>query len=471
MSQNQSSHDGRFAIPDVGERTAAISERLSGPSLGGHFVLFQGQYKELPIVDLPQEMLVYRADNGRLMLELQQLQQRRSLQPSFFHDNQDDAAVQEDLHALLLKLSKAPEGPIFQELQHQKQQTEPLLITAHGVVVNGNRRLAAMRQLLYDNPSTYKGFFRVRVAVMPKEAQEQDIEYVEAALQLAPETKLAYSWINRRLKLRRQKFELQLPVPQLLESYRLVSAKELDCELEELELAEAYLQDYCDKAWQYEQILDAEDLFVGLNASLKHAALEKRDFWRLAGFAMIYSRKELGVKLAGYFPFVAPQPAFAPDLTLVELAREEGLVEKEEEKPLLTLPARVEKQLVDMLWQKEETKRLSLEIVNILDQIRIDQNKREAPKRLLKNVHNARRLAEKMEAGALTRKQKGELGSELAAIMHHSKRLLEADADAPPPLSLRQRRMRKLRENPHAYFADSQNPVLRKLKVFFKPKP
>jgi hypothetical protein len=460
----------RFTIPEQEIRAVAISERLSSPLLGGHFVMYKGQYKELPIVDLPQEFLVYRADNGRLMLELQQLQKRRGLQPSYFHDNQDDASVQKDLHVLLLKLSKDQVGPIFQELQRLKQQTEPLLITAQGVVVNGNRRLAAMRQLLHEDSKTYQGFSKIRVAVMPKDAQNQDIEYVEAALQLAPETKLAYSWINRRLKLRRQKNELKLQVPLILESYRLQSAKVLDCELEELELAEMYLRDYCGQPGQYETILDAEMLFVGLNASLKHAAVSKRDLWRLAGFAMIFSRAELQVNLEGYFPFAAPKPAFAPDLALVELAREEGIEQREQDEGSVDLPPRAEKLLADVLWQKDEAKRLSLEIVNILDQIRIDQNKREAPKRLLHNINNARRLAERLEAGALTKQQKAEFGSELAAITHHSKRLLETGEEAPPPLSLRRRRLRKLVDNPYAYLSDSQYPVLRKLKVLFKPK-
>lgn len=459
-----------FSLPSEAERSAAISEGLEGPVLGGHFVFYQGQYRELPVIELPNELLAYRADNGRLMLELLQLQKSRGLDKYFFHDNQDDATVQQDLHSLLLTLSKDSNGPIFQELKRQKQQTDPLLITAHGVIVNGNRRLAAMRQLLQEAPDSFRKFSRVRVAVLPREAQPQDIEYVEAALQLAPETKLAYSWINRRLKLRHQKYELKLPLPQLLESYRLQSAKEVVCELEELKLAETYLQDYCCEPMQYAEILDAEALFVKLNASLNKIAVAKRTLWQLLGFAMILSRNELKVKLVGYFPFTPPQPAFAPDLALFELARSEGLLQGEQSRDADPLPARAEKLLSGLLRQRGDAGRLSQEIVNILDQIRIDHNKNETPQIMLRNIQNARQLAERIEAGVLTKQQRAELGSELAAFTHHSKRLLETGAGAPPPLSVRQRRLRKLREDPYAYFADSRYWFLRKLKVFCKPK-
>ena len=84
-----------------------------------------------------------------------------------------------------------------------------------------------MRALLAENLDKYKSFQNVRSAVLAADACSRDIEYVEAALQLAPETKLAYSWINRRLKLRRQRDVLEIPIQELLESY--VVIKRLKC--------------------------------------------------------------------------------------------------------------------------------------------------------------------------------------------------------------------------------------------------
>ena len=102
---------------------------------------------------------------------------------------------------------------------------------------------------------------------------------MEAALQLAQETKLAYTWINRRLKLRRQRDELKLPLAQILESYRLESAGDLERELQELELAEAYLQDYRHEPGHYALVEYAEKLFVGLLATLQTFEEKDQDVW------------------------------------------------------------------------------------------------------------------------------------------------------------------------------------------------
>jgi hypothetical protein len=47
------------------------------------------------------------------------------------------------------------------ELEREARQVEPLLVTAEGLVVNGNRRLAAMRALQLRDPVRYAGFAEV----------------------------------------------------------------------------------------------------------------------------------------------------------------------------------------------------------------------------------------------------------------------------------------------------------------------
>lgn len=466
------------------EQRAEIIQQLSRDSrIGSYFALYKGSYQELPVIEVPAELLFYRPDNGRLITRLQELQCKKGLGTEYFRENQEQPQVQQELHSLLLQLAKDPQGPIYQELQAQAQQTEPLLISAQGLVINGNRRLAAMRELLAQDPVKYQGFSRVRAAVLPAEAGLQDFEYVEAALQLAPETKLAYSWINRRLKLRRQRDELKLPMEQILESYRLQSAQEVERELQELELAEQYLRDFCHKPGEYALLEDAEEFFLGLNQTLQDQTLKYHELWRLAGFAMIFARHKLkvGLKrtanqapdqwiLAGYFPFAEPSPGYAPRQAMFELALDEGLLRDEKKADLTSLPVRIEEDLADILRQSSEASRLAQTLVNILDQIRIDSQERNAPKRFLKNMQQARRLAERLEEGALSSKQKAELKSELAAVELHSSRLLGNSDEAPGVLTHRRRKLRKLKNNPHAYFRDAKNPLLRSFKVFFSPR-
>ncbi len=198
--------------------------------------------------------------------------------------------MQQLLHRFLLDKARDPGGPVLQELERQGLQTEPLLITADGLLINGNRRLAAMRQLLAQDPARFASFAEITAAVLPADAGSVDLDAIEAALQMAPETKLAYGWINRRLKLRRQRDDLKLPLQTILDAYRMPGPIQLDREIEELALAEDYLADYCDAPGLYSLVGQAEALFVGLRERLAALPDELRPLWRLAGFAMINGR-------------------------------------------------------------------------------------------------------------------------------------------------------------------------------------
>jgi hypothetical protein len=402
------------------------------PAEGGHFVFFRGEYKKLPIAIVPEGLLLYRPENGRLTMQLRELEQSQNLQPGYFAANRESPEVQKQLHLILLEMSKNPQGPIYQELGRQAQQTELLLVTADGIVVNGNRRLAAMRALLYKDPDQYGKFQNVRAAVLPVDASPEDIEYVEAALQLAPETKLAYSWINRRLKLRRQRFDLSLPVSRILESYRLESQADLDRELSELAMAEDYLENTLGRPGHYALIEDSEKLFSGLHSNLCQLPENDRCLWRLAGFDMILARDKIDADLCAYFPFAAPKPAHIPVRVLFRLAAEEELLSEQQLKQESDLPESTRRQLAAVLFRTAEAPRLTRIILDILDHLQIEHREQNAPKRTLKRIQQARQLIENLEPETLTSNQRARIGSELSAIVYHGRRLLEGDPSTPP---------------------------------------
>lgn len=68
-----------------------------------------------------------------------------------------------------------------------------MLISADGVVVNGNRRLAAMREL-WASSSEFRSFEHVACAVLPQSATADEILKLEIELQMQPDTKLPYDW-------------------------------------------------------------------------------------------------------------------------------------------------------------------------------------------------------------------------------------------------------------------------------------
>ncbi len=73
------------------------------------------------------------------------------------------------------------------------QQTDPIICTDEGVVVNGNRRLCVWRQLYYSQPDKYPHFKTIRVALLP-DHDEAGVYELEVALQIHPDMKADYTW-------------------------------------------------------------------------------------------------------------------------------------------------------------------------------------------------------------------------------------------------------------------------------------
>ena len=73
------------------------------------------------------------------------------------------------------------------------QQTEPIVCTSEGVVVNGNRRLCAWRSLYYSDQNRYKHFQTISIAILPL-CDERDIEELEKRLQIQNPMRAEYHW-------------------------------------------------------------------------------------------------------------------------------------------------------------------------------------------------------------------------------------------------------------------------------------
>lgn len=83
-----------------------------------------------------------------------------------------------------------------QDLGSRKQQ-EPAVVTADGVLINGNRRAAALRNLYVDDHVLTAQY--VQCLVLPEDATSAEIIDLEAELQVARDFKEEYSWINEAL--------------------------------------------------------------------------------------------------------------------------------------------------------------------------------------------------------------------------------------------------------------------------------
>ncbi|GAA2592876.1 hypothetical protein GCM10010435_84830 [Winogradskya consettensis] len=159
-------------------------------------VEFRGMPLNVQVIDVPVNQLYYNPGTHRIRAQ-------RSHDPAkdrLLDDDPWSAESQEYLHYLLTSQPADPSrrDPRFDELKEslrEYRQLEPGLITRSGILVNGNTRRAALKEL---------GELSTRVGVLPESCGWDDIHAVELTLQLRQDHRRDYSYINHLLALEEQ---------------------------------------------------------------------------------------------------------------------------------------------------------------------------------------------------------------------------------------------------------------------------
>lgn len=392
-------------------------------------VFYQGSYRSLPVVEVPIELPVYRANNGRLATRKADYIRMHSVEPTFFEQGEETPEVQSALFQMLIEVAKSPDAPIYQELRKIRIQAERLLLTSDGVVVDGNRRLASMRALYEEDPESFDQFASVDAIVLPEDATNVDIELIEANRQLAPDTKLAYGWIDRRLKLRYHRYTLALAPKVICETYRLKSESQLNDELEELELAETYLADYLAMPNEYKLIDEAEEFFVGLRNQLaeKHDKKMKR-VWRLIGFAMIKEAKALEITAQDFHPFVPPKFGYMPSPVLEHYGEQRGLWEYSPElgSGNFLNDSRLDK-LIDDLDQPDASADIARSIIRIFGRLLLEHQENPHPIFVVNQLRHINSILSQIDLATYNDHQRRELLGQLAEMEFHLQNFLKGD--------------------------------------------
>lgn len=174
------------------QRKKEIAEKVS-KSKRYRAIEFMGKMIDLPEIDLRIQMPVYRLANGRTRtMQLEYLALNPEAPKDLFTRDHDALEAQKAQHELLFKL--ANEENLFDAFKNDElQQTESIICTNEGVVVNGNRRLCVWRTLFYNDKKKYKSFETVRVAVLP-DCDEKAIEDLEKKLQIQNQMRADYHW-------------------------------------------------------------------------------------------------------------------------------------------------------------------------------------------------------------------------------------------------------------------------------------
>lgn len=197
-----------------------------------------GKYQRLKQITVRIELPVYRIENGRTKnFQKEYLAIHPDAPADLFTKDTDSLEAQRAQHAILRRL--VDDEDLLKEFQKGTHQTEPIIVTNTGVVVNGNRRLCAWRTLYQSDPEAYKNFEFIDVAVLPSECDEKEIIALERRLQIQKTHRAEYKWHNKAAMMKEER-EAGV-VPEVIAKDYDVSKKDVDILIGALEYAEMYL--------------------------------------------------------------------------------------------------------------------------------------------------------------------------------------------------------------------------------------
>jgi hypothetical protein len=283
------------------ERKELIEQAVRASKERYSFYEYQNKRHDLPVIRLDINVPVYRMENFRTRTAQMKYVHDHKKPADFFKAAQENESVQQAQHDILVVFAKQGRAvsvsPIIEELETEEQR-EPLLISAGGIVVNGNRRLAAIRELFTERPNEFRHFSHVDCAVLPFNVTPDEVREIEVRLQMRPETKLPYGWVNE-----------SLAIQELLQSGRkvehvgdLMNKKKKDVERAARALTEAeiYLKEWLREPGEYQNVEDAEQFFGDLAKALEGKQGEALETSRRIAWALVSNSKTLRRRVYDY---------------------------------------------------------------------------------------------------------------------------------------------------------------------------
>ena len=283
------------------ERQTRIAAAIAGTTKTHTFYEHQNKRVELPVIRIDIAVPVYRLANYRTRTAQLKYIHDHKTASDYFIAGQENESAQQAQHDILIVFAKQGRAtlvsPIMTELENEEQR-EPLLITDLGVIVNGNRRLAAMRELFADRPSVFRHFSHVDCAVLPGSVTPEDIREIEVRLQMRPETKLPYGWINESIAIR-----------EMIDSGKradyvadLMNKKPRDVERAVKALIEVdiYLKEWIREPDEYQLVEDAEQFFNDLAKAIDGVEGDVLEAKRRIAWALVSNSDNLGRRIYEY---------------------------------------------------------------------------------------------------------------------------------------------------------------------------
>jgi len=282
------------------EREAKIKAAVAASTGLEDFWDFRGQKIALKVVRIEVGLPIYRMENYRAYTDQTEYTIRGKKPINYFRTGQETESIQQLQHGILAKLARTGRAgsiiPIVDVLKKEKQR-ESILITHTGVVVNGNRRLAGMRELLMEPPGCQE-FSYVTCMVLPEDALPEEIVDIEAALQAKPETRLDYDWIGD-CQLIKKLQSMGRSTAQIGDKLNR-KEKEIKNSLQALTEADLYLKEWTKTEGEYSKVREAEQFFKDIPELLQGKTPQLEEGSRVIAWTLFDNKGVLGERLYAF---------------------------------------------------------------------------------------------------------------------------------------------------------------------------
>ena len=219
---------------EIAKLCGKSTETISSP------VKVKGRQCKLPEIKVRIGFPVYRIENGRTKTYQEQyLEMHPDVNRDLFKKDPESVPAQKAQHEILLQLVE--DADLRKEFENTKnEQTEPILVTETGVVVNGNRRLCVWRDLYKKDPNKYSHFEYVDLAVLPSDCDETEIRNIEKNLQIKRTIKAEYKW-HTKATMMKEELDSGVSFKAIADSYS-TTVKNVEKLTESLDYANHFLE-------------------------------------------------------------------------------------------------------------------------------------------------------------------------------------------------------------------------------------
>ena len=218
-------------------------------------LVVKGLSQMSPVYRFELKDLVFNKANGRIAAEVKE--KEAELGRSLILGVVDDEAI---IRSILLSIRIYENNKIQDDLRVNGQM-RPGIITADGVVINGNRRKALLEQLFKETGDGKYAYLDAQV--LPTDISKSELWLIEAGIQLSAPQQLDYSPINHLLKLR-EGIDSGLDIPLMAKRIYGVTEDQIRSDLDRLKLIDEYLTDFIRKEGRYYLVNGLIEHFINL---------------------------------------------------------------------------------------------------------------------------------------------------------------------------------------------------------------